>query len=323
MRGSLPAKRDFFFNAEGRAFFTRAAFPAGVLPGGACDGGAVARSPIDASALFCPYYEVLAGARRGWALSLVEWPVGAAPPATAVVTGRLVDGTPLFTGCGKASFGSVPVAGTALPGACASVPNYVATGVKTTEMTPNCYVLCAQPVGTVLPFVEPIYEDPQARSAWGWQIEARRRNEPNVVFAAGILWVDDRSRYRNADHTGDGGGGDGGSDAGWINGGNGETVDANIFSADASGQVFGPGGELDAGRGDSGGWGDSSNAFGGGGGDGGGGGGGDGGGGGGGGGDGGGGGGGDGGGGGGGDGGGGGGGDGGGGGGGGGGDGGG
>ena len=188
----------------------------------------------------------------------MEWTAGAEPPPAAVVTGRLVDGTPLFSGYGKATPAGLPLAGTALPGACATAPHYAANGghAQATEMTPNCHVLCAQRYAQTAAFVQPIHEDPRTRAQWGWQIEARRHNQPNAVIAAGILWQN--GRPGDGGVTNPDGSGGGWDDGGWV-GGDGQPTDAAVFSADASGQIntenFGAGGVLDAG----GGWGDAEN----------------------------------------------------------------
>jgi hypothetical protein len=276
MRGSLPLHtKARFFSAEGE-YFSRAAFSdEGVLPGsagmsGIFSGGALAHSPLNGGALSCPYYEVLQGGQPGWSLGFAEWREGALPPPGAVVTGRLCDGTPLFTGIGRSGFGGPVAAGRALPGMCAAVRPHGTTSL-TTEMYPLCHVLTARRVVHLeAPILQPLPADPGARAQWGWQIEARNRSQGNVsqgnVIAAGILWSVPAGRA----NTGSGGGGESGGNGGWVDGG-GQPIAPAVFSADASGQLgsgdtYGAGGDT----GGSGGWGDAQNGGYGGGGDGGG-----------------------------------------------------
>ena len=89
------------------------------------------------------YYETLAGPRKGWYLHFEAWSdaPGAPPPAGAVVTGRTVDGRPLFTGVAPVpGAGGRFVVGTAMGGKCISAAVPCTSAVVTTR---GVLVLCA------------------------------------------------------------------------------------------------------------------------------------------------------------------------------------
>jgi hypothetical protein len=271
MRGPLPAVAAHagFLNAAAadagcqniihRAFYARVAVREGVLPASAAvHGGPLAAGAEGAFAraprghlVASPYYEALRGPRAGWALSFATWAKGAPPPPGAVVTGRLPDGKPLFSGYSQTAAGAIAV-GAALPGACVAA---LADG--STAILSGVSVLCAQRTSTPRG-APPFAGEPAAPAeAWGWQVVS----PAGALVAAGLVWgtagsaaaldeegLDARKpragRYLRAPADGGGGGGDGAAAAGgWI----------DVSGGNVVGDVFAGGGEISGGNGGGGG----------------------------------------------------------------------